>query len=449
LNDYDYDLFVIGAGSGGVRAARTAAAAGARVGVAEERYLGGTCVNVGCVPKKLFSYGAHYAHDFRDSAAYGWELPGAPVFNWSVMRDNKDREIKRLNGIYQNMLVNAGVDVHHCRAEFTDDGNIRLKDGVVTARHVLIATGGWPFVPDIPGRELAITSNEFFTLQALPEKAIVVGGGYIGIELAGIMAGLGVEVTLVHRGDAVLRGFDQDVRACITEELSHYTDLKLSCEIRSIEQKQGALLAQLNTGESVETGLVLYATGRRPNTDGLGLEKVGVACQTNGAVIVDEKFCTSASGIYAVGDVIDRVALTPVALAEGEALVRRLFNTGARTVNYELVPSAVFSQPNVATVGLTEEEAAARYSDIDVFVTRFTHLKHTMTGHGSKIFMKLIVDRDSDRVVGLHMVGDDAAEIVQGLAVAMQAGATKADFDATLGIHPTAAEEFVTMRTPR
>lgn len=449
LAEHDYDFFVIGAGSGGVRAARTAAAAGARVGVAEERYLGGTCVNVGCVPKKLLSYGAHYSHDFRDSAAYGWELPGTPVFNWQILRENKDREIQRLNGIYQNMLEKAGVDIHRCRAGFAEDGSITLGDRRVTARHVLIATGGWPFVPDIPGSELAITSNEFFVLPSLPEKAVVVGGGYIGIELAGIMAGLGVEVTLVHRGDAVLGGFDQDVRDYMSEELARYTRLKLSCEVSLIEKSGDGLSVQLSNGESIQTGLILFATGRRPNTNGLGLEGPGIACKENGAIIVDRNFSTTVPGIHAVGDVIDRVALTPVALAEGEALARRLFNSGKKTVNYDLIPSAVFSQPNVGTVGLTEAEARARYSELDVFVTRFTHLKHTLTGHGSKVFMKLIVERESDRVVGAHMVGDDAAEIIQGLAVAMQAGATKADFDATLGIHPTAAEEFVTMRSPR
>ncbi len=449
MKDYDYDLFVIGAGSGGVRAARTAAAAGARVAIAEERYFGGTCVNVGCVPKKLFSYGAHYSHDLQDAKAYGWHVPQGVSFDWQILRENKDKEISRLNGIYKNMLDKAGVEIHQNRAVLLADGGIEVGGNRITARHTVIATGGWPFVPDIPGSELAVTSNEFFVLDVLPARAVVVGGGYIGVELAGIMAGLGVDVTLVHRGELLLRGFDEDVRKCLTEEIAQYAELRLNTEISRLDKSATGIRVALNTGDSFDTDMVLFATGRRPNTEGLGLEAAGVACQANGAVIVDEHFSTSVPGIYAVGDVIDRVALTPVALAEGEALSRRLFNAGPKPVNYDLVPSAVFSLPAVATVGLTESEAAARYADIDVYVTRFTHLKHTLTGNAGKIFMKLIAERASGRVIGLHMLGDDAAEIIQGFAVAMQAGATKSDFDATIGIHPSAAEEFVTLRTAR
>lgn len=449
MSDYDYDLFVIGAGSGGVRAARTAAASGARVAIAEERYFGGTCVNVGCVPKKLFSYGAHYSHDMQDARAYGWQVPEDVSFDWKVLRGNKDKEISRLNAIYKNMLEKAGVEIFQSRAVLSGDSVIEVAGKRLTARHILIATGGWPFVPDIPGNELAVTSNEFFVLEALPGRAVVVGGGYIAVELAGIMAGLGVDVTLVHRGELMLRGFDHDVRQCLTDEIGRYVDLKLNAEISSLEKSEAGIQVALSTGASLGTDMVLFATGRRPNTDGLGLEQVGVSCQANGAIIVNEHFCTTVPGIYAVGDVIDRVALTPVALAEGEALARRLFNAGPKPVRYDLVPSAVFSQPAVACVGLTEAEAEARFTDIDVYVTRFTHLKHTLTGKPEKVFMKLIADGASGRVVGLHMVGDDAAEIIQGFAVAMQAGATKSDFDATIGIHPSAAEEFVTLRTTR
>lgn len=447
MAEFDFDFFVIGAGSGGVRASRTAASLGARVAVAEERYLGGTCVNVGCVPKKLYTYAAHFGHDFADSRGYGWSIPGEPTFDWATLLRNKDNEISRLNGIYKNMLDSAGVQIYPQRAVLVDRHTVQVGDQRVTAAHILIATGGWPWVPDIPGREHAITSNEFFELDQRPAKTVVVGGGYIGVELAGILAGLGSEVTLVHRGAMLLKGFDQDVAQELTAATREYLDLRLETEVAAIEKRDnGRLSVRFNDNSETVADQVLFATGRRPNTADLGLESLGVSCQANGAVVVDEHFSTATEGVYAVGDVIDRVALTPVALAEGELLARRLFGGPQREMDYDNIPSAVFSQPTIGTVGLTEEQARGRYKQIKVFKTRFRHMKHTLGGRQEKTFMKLLVDAESDRVLGAHMLGDDAAEIIQGLAVAIQAGARKADFDATLGIHPSSAEEFVTLR---
>lgn len=448
MTDFDFDFFVIGGGSGGVRAARIAAGLGARTALAEERYLGGTCVNVGCIPKKLFSYASHYARDVEDAAGYGWCFPEAPHFDWSVLMRNKDIEIARLNGIYGNLLRNAGVQVHEARATLLDRHTVKVGDRVLRCREILIATGGWPYLPGIPGRELAITSNDAFALSCLPESIVIVGGGYIAVEFAGIFAGLGVQTTLVYRGETLLRGFDAEVAKHFQTELAHYATLRLNSDVLSLSRQGDLIDVTLKDGSTLQAGQVLFATGRRPNTSGLGLQDAGVALADNGAVIVNERFTTSVSNIHAVGDVIDRVALTPVALAEGQLLAHRLFGTQSREMIYDNIPTAVFCHPEIATVGLSEEQARAVTSDIKVFRSRFTPLRHTLSGRTEKAFLKLIVDGRTDRVLGAHMLGDSAAEIVQGLAIAISMGATKADFDRTLGIHPSAAEEFVTMRTP-
>jgi glutathione reductase (NADPH) len=449
LEEFDYDLFVIGGGSGGVRASRIAATLGARVAVAEERYMGGTCVNVGCVPKKLFSYAAHYSHDFSDSQGFGWELAQPPSFNWDTLRAAKDREIARLNGIYLGMLRQAGVTVYETRAELIDAHTIRAGAETFRARHILIATGGWPFVPEFEGSNLAITSNEMFTLEKFPASILVVGAGYIAVEFAGICAGLGARTTLAHRGAGLLRGFDQEVAELLCGELRKYSDLKLESTVVSIQRESADILCvRFRNGEELGVEAVLFATGRQPNSAGMGLEEAGIKLASNGAIIVDDNFRTSIPHIYAVGDVIDRVALTPVALAEGQILAHHLFGKANHSMSYENIPTAIFSHPNIGTVGLTEEQARATGAEISVFKSRFTPLRHTLSGNSEKTFLKMLVDARTDRVLGIHMLGPDAGEIIQGMAVAMKAGATKTHFDSTLGIHPTTAEEFVTMRTP-
>jgi glutathione reductase (NADPH) len=447
---YDYDLFVIGAGSGGVRAARMSAANGARVAVAEDRYLGGTCVNVGCVPKKLFVYGSHFAEEFADAAGYGWDV-GADRFDWPRLRDNKTREIERLNGIYRNLLQGAGVEIVWGRARLVDAHRVQVGDAEYTAANVLVATGSWPSIPEVPGRDLAITSNEAFYLQQFPERVVVVGGGYIALEFAGIFAGLGAATTLIYRGPLFLRGFDDDVRRFVAAELEKkHIALRFSTDVCAIEAHGDERRLRLDDGGTLDTDLVLYATGRVPNTAGLGLEALGVALNDRGGVLVDEHYRSSVPNIYAIGDVIDGEQLTPVAIAEGMCIANNLFTGNApRTVDYALIPTAVFCQPNIGTVGLTEAQARERFGDIDVYATDFKPLKHTLSGRDERALMKLVVNRADQRVVGAHMVGAEAGEIIQGLAVAMTAGATKQDFDRTIGIHPTAAEEFVTMRQPR
>jgi glutathione reductase (NADPH) len=447
---YDYDLFVLGAGSGGVRASRISAQYGAKVAVAEDTYLGGTCVNVGCVPKKLFVYGSHFAEDFEDAAAYGWNV-AAESFDWNRLRDNKTKEIERLNGVYANLLDNAGVDRRWGSARLLDAHTIAVGDETFSADKVLIATGSWPYVPEFPGREHTITSNEAFYLEDLPKKAVVVGGGYIAVEFAGIFAGLGVDVDLVYRGPLFLRGFDNGVREFVKDELAGKNiNLRFETTIDEISLRGDTRVLHISDGSTLDADLVLYATGRRPRSGGLGLEEVGVATKDNGAVIVDDYYQTSVSNIYAIGDVIDRLQLTPVAIAEGMCIANNLFTTNApRNVNYENVATAVFCQPNIGTVGPTEEEAAALYPQLQVFESTFRPMKHTMTGRGERTLMKLLVNGEDDRVVGAHMVGPEAGEIIQGLAIAIGAGVTKAQFDLTIGIHPTAAEEFVTMRTVR
>ncbi|CAH0319339.1 glutathione-disulfide reductase [Pseudomonas mediterranea] len=447
---YDFDLYVIGAGSGGVRAARFAAGFGARVAVAESRYLGGTCVNVGCVPKKLLVYGAHYAEDFEQASAYGWSA-GEANFDWATLIANKDREINRLNGIYRNLLVNSGVALHEGHAKITGPHEVEINGQRHTAEHILVATGGWPVIPQIPGREHAISSNEAFFLKELPKRVLVVGGGYIAVEFAGIFHGMGAQTSLLYRGELFLRGFDGAVRKHLAEELTRRgLDLQFNADIQRIDkQADGSLEVTLKDGRTLMTDCVFYATGRRPMLDNLGLENTAVALDEKGFVKVNEKYETTEPSILAIGDVIGRVQLTPVALAEGMAVARRLFKPEQyRLVDYRMIPTAVFSLPNIGTVGLTEEQAREEGHEVQIFESRFRPMKLSLTECQERTLMKLVVDARTDKVLGCHMVGPDAGEIVQGLAIALKAGASKRDFDETIGVHPTAAEEFVTMRTP-
>ena len=449
MKNCDFDLFVIGAGSGGVRASRVAADLGARVAIAEERYFGGTCVNVGCVPKKLFSYAGHYADDWEDSRGFGWN-PGQPQFDWPSLLANKDKEISRLNGIYRTILENRKIQIFNERARLAGPHAIEIGGERVSARHILLAVGGWPWKNPLPGNELAITSNEIFHLPELPESMLVYGGGYIATEFASILHGLGVDVTLVYRGDKLLRGFDEDIRAFISGEIGKRLRVVFNREIAQIERAgKGNLLVTLSDGERIHAGQVLCATGRKPMTADLGLENTGVKTNANGAIEVDENFETAEPGIFAVGDAINRVTLTPVALAEGQIVARRLFGGQDTRMDYEYIPSAVFCHPNIATVGSTEAQANATGRPYDVYLAKVRQLKHTLSGRDELSLIKLIVDCETQRVIGLHMAGPDAGEIAQGFAVAMNCGATKADFDRTIGIHPTLAEEFVTMRNRR
>jgi len=447
-----FDLFVIGAGSGGVRAARMAAQRGARVAVADPAPLGGTCVNLGCIPKKLYSFAAHYADAFEESHGYGWTMT-EPTFDWATLKANRAREISRLNGIYAQLLDGSGVTTLRSRATLRGPNEVEVDGRVHRARHVLVATGGRPVVPVLPGHELAVTSNEMFDLPEFPRRLVVIGGGYIASEFASIFAGLGSQVVQLYRGEQILRGFDDDIRHFVAAEMRKKgVVLHTRAQATQIERVAGAgggaLQVTLANGTVLPADTILYATGRRPNTEGLGLDELDVRLTPNGAVVVDEHYRSNVPTIHALGDVIDRVQLTPVALAEAMALVDRLFGSGERRVDYELIPTAVFTDPNIGTVGLTEAAARARFGDVRVFRSEFKALKHTLSGSSERTLMKLVVDAKSDRVVGLHMVGADAGEIVQGFGVALKAGATKAQFDATIGIHPTAAEEFVTMREP-
>ena len=447
---YDFDLFVIGAGSGGVRAARFAASFGAKVAVAESRYLGGTCVNVGCVPKKLLVYGAHFSEQFEQAAGFGWNMVEAS-FDWPTLIANKNREIQRLNGIYRNLLVNSGVTLLESHAKLLDAHRVEVDGQIFSAKHILLATGGWPLKPEIPGIEHAITSNEVFFLEQLPKRVLVVGGGYIAVEFASIFHGMGAKTSLLYRGELFLRGFDGAVRQHLQEELTKSgMDLQFNSDIVRIDkQADGSLLATLQDGRVLEADAVFYATGRRPMLDNLGLENTQVSLDKRGYVQVDELYQTTEPSIIAIGDMIGRVQLTPVALAEGMAVARRLFKPEQyRAVDYQLIPTAVFSLPNIGTVGLSEEQAKADGYNVQVFESRFRPIQLSFSASQQKTLMKLVVDADSDRVLGCHMVGPDAGEIVQGMAIALKAGASKQIFDETLGIHPTAAEEFVTMRTP-
>lgn len=447
---YDFDLFVIGAGSGGVRAGRFAAGFGARVAVAESRYLGGTCVNVGCVPKKLLVYGAHFSEEFEQAKSFGWSV-SEPEFDWATLIANKDKQIHHLNGIYRNLLVNSGVTLLEGHARLTGAHQVEVNGQSYTAEHILIATGGWPQVPDIPGREHAITSNEAFFLPQLPKRIIVVGGGYIDVEFASIFHGLGAKTTLMYRGEMFLRGFDGSVRQHLHEELvKNGMDVRFNADIERIEKlDDGSLEVFLKDGSKADADCVFYATGRRPMLDNLGLETVDVKLNKDGFIQVDDNYQTSEPSILALGDVIGRVQLTPVALAEGMAVARRLFKPeDYRAVDYRHIPTAVFSLPNIGTVGLTEEEARKAGHEVRIFESRFRPMKLTLTDNQERTLMKLVVDANTDVVLGCHMVGPDAGEIVQSLAIALKAGATKRVFDDTIGVHPTLAEEFVTMRSP-
>ncbi|WP_028079555.1 glutathione-disulfide reductase [Solimonas soli] len=453
---YDCDLFVIGAGSAGVRAARFAAGYGARVVIAEDRDLGGTCVNLGCVPKKMLVYGASYADDFAQAPSYGWNIAGqggAPVFDWRTLRGNKDREIARLNTLYESLLLNAGARLIRGRARLLDAHSVEVDGERIRAAHILIATGGAPLRPALPGIEHAIVSDDVFHLPALPRRAVVVGGGYIAVELASVFRGLGVETTQIYRGELFLRGFDDGLRGHLRDQLRlKGLDLRFQTDLERIERRgDGSLRVHLKDGRgAIDTDCVLMATGRGPKLDGIGLGNTAVRRDARGYVEVDEHYRTAEPSIHATGDVIGRAQLTPVALAEGMAVARWLFRREDYVpVDYDLVPTAVFSLPNIGTVGLSEAKARARGHALRIFESRFKPLKLTLTESRETTFLKLVVDADSDRVLGAHMVGPDAGEVIQGLAVALKAGATKKIFDQTLGIHPTTAEEFVTMRTPR
>lgn len=447
---YDFDLFVIGAGSGGVRAARFSAGYGARVAVAESRYLGGTCVNVGCVPKKLLVYGAQFADDFEQASGFGW-TPGEATFSWPTLIANKNREIERLNGIYRTLLLNSGVTLLEGHARLLDEHSVEVDGKRYSAERILIATGGWPHIPDIPGREHAINSNQVFYLEQLPKRVLVVGGGYIAVEFASIFNGMGAETSLLYRGDLFLRGFDASLRTHLHQELSKRgLDVQFNTDIVRIDkQPDGSLQATLKDGSTLQADCIFYATGRRPMLDNLGLENTSVSLDDKGYIEVNEQYETKAPSILAIGDVIGRVQLTPVALAEGMAVARRLFKPDEyRPVDYRMIPTAVFSLPNIGTVGLSEEQARQAGHEVTVFESRFRPMKLTLTGSDERTLMKLVVDAKTDRVLGCHMVGPDAGEIVQGLAIALKAGATKQIFDETIGVHPSAAEEFVTLRTP-
>lgn len=449
MADYDFDLFVIGVGSGGVRAARMSATYGARVATAEDRYMGGTCVNVGCVPKKLFVYASHFSEAYEEAEGFGW-APASPGFTWPVLLNNKNTEIQRLNDVYRGLLNGAGVTHFDGRARIVDAHHVSINQQIVSTGKILIATGSWPSVPDFPGREYVITSNEAFFLETLPGRSLVVGGGYIAVEFAGIFKGLGVESHLAYRGPLFLRKFDQDVRLCVRDELDKKgVILHFDSDVQGIHKNaDGSLRVSFKDGSEMETDLVLYATGRKPNIHDMGLENVDVRCGDNGAIIIDEEFRTSVDNIFALGDVTDRVQLTPVAIAEAMAFSSTQFNGHRKLMDYDGIATAVFCQPNIGTVGLTEDMAREKFGEVEVYRSVFRPLKHTLSGSDEKTMMKLIVDKSTDRVVGVHMVGPEAGEIIQGIAIAYKAGATKAVFDATVGIHPTTAEEFVTMREP-
>jgi len=443
---YDFDLFVIGAGSGGVRAARMASGLGVKVAIAENRYLGGTCVNVGCVPKKLFVYASHFREDFQAAQGFGWVV-NKPHFEWAHLLSQKNQEIARLQGIYEGLLTNSGVTLIEGQASLLDAHTVRVGEQAYRCERILIATGGWPSIPDFPGKEYVVSSNEMFVLEKLPDRILIAGGGYIAVEFAGIMHGLGVKTTLCYRGDKLLRGFDEDVRDFVAQKMRKKgIDILFNTQIKVIEKTDSRFIATTDQDQQLEADLVLYATGRSPNSVGLGLETLGVELDAKGAIKVNEGYQTNIPSLYALGDVTDRLNLTPVATAEAMALVNSLYTDQRTPVDYDNIPTAVFSQPCIGSVGLTEAEARNRYQDIDSYKSVFTPMKHTLSGLGEKTLMKMIVRRSTDRVIGIHMVGADASEIIQGMAVAIRAGATKTVFDSTIGIHPTAAEEFVTMR---
>ncbi|MES2281864.1 MAG: glutathione-disulfide reductase [Pseudomonadota bacterium] len=453
MQAFDFDLFVVGGGSGGVRAARMAAQRGAKVALAEVADMGGTCVNVGCIPKKLYSYAAHFAESFEESHGFGWKGQ-APVFDWDTLKANRAREISRLNGVYVQLLDNSGVKIIKGWARLLDAHTVEVDGQKFTAKHILISTGGTATVPAVEGREHVVTSDHMFDLKPFPKRLLVVGGGYIACEFASIFNGLGSHVTQVHRGEMLLTGFDDDIRGFSASEMSKTgVNLLFKAEVESITKTADGLLVKLKGQDaSFTVDTVLYATGRVANASGLGLEAVGVEVNAQGAIKVDAHYKTSVPSIYALGDVTARMQLTPVALGEAMVVVDQLFGPAAgkkpRSMSYDFIPTAVFTHPNIGTVGYSEAEARKKFGGITVYRSDFKALKHTLSGSTERTLMKLLVEDATDRVVGLHMVGADAGEIVQGFAVAMKAGATKAIFDSTIGIHPTMAEEFVTMREP-
>jgi glutathione reductase (NADPH) len=450
MPQYDFDLFTIGAGSGGVASSRRAGSHGARVAICEDDRVGGTCVLRGCVPKKLLVYGAHFRHDFEDAAGFGWSVP-EPKHDWKKLQAAKDKELDRLNGVYKRLLRDSGVQLIEGRGRIVDPHTVEVAGQRYTAAHILVSTGSRPFLPELPGIEHVLTSDGALGLKELPRRIVIVGGGYIAVEFAGIFNALGAKVTVLIRGDTVLRGFDDDVRAFLTQELRKKgIDIRSEVFVRDIEKRSDGTLSVLTrTGDTLEVDAVMFATGRVPNTQGVGLEEAGVKLNERGAVVVDEGSRTAVESIYAVGDVTDRLNLTPVAIAEGRALAETLFNNNPMKMDHSNVPSAVFSQPPVGTVGLSESEARKLHGAVDVYASSFRPMKHTLSGREERSMMKVIVERSSGRVLGFHMVGADAPEIVQGLAVALKCGVTKKQLDSTVGIHPTAAEEFVTLRDKR
>ena len=449
MSRYEYDLFVIGGGSGGIRAARLSSSFGARVAIAEEKYLGGTCVNVGCVPKKLFFYASYFSEEFNHAQSYGW-YHNNNRFVWNDLIKNKNKEIERLNGIYQKILNDSNVKVFEEHAKIVDPHTIKINNENITTKYIMIATGGWPYVPNIEGKELAITSNEAFFLETLPNKIIIVGGGYIAVEFASIFKGLNIETSLIYRGPLFLRGFDKDLREVLSNEMKKKgINLIFNKDIKKIKKINTEISAELDDGQELISDQVMFATGRRPNCSNIGLDEVGLKLDADGAIEINSNYQTSISSIYAVGDVTNRINLTPVALAEGSIVANNLFNNTSKIASYENIPTCVFSQPNIATVGLTEDEARKKYKDITVYKSLFTPLKLTLTQNNEKSFIKLITNKKTNLVIGAHMVGENAGEIMQGIAIAIKAGATKDIFDSTIGIHPTLAEEFVTMRNSK
>jgi glutathione reductase (NADPH) len=446
---FDFDVFVIGAGSGGVRAARMAAGEGARVAIADDRALGGTCVNVGCVPKKLYTYASHFSHDFENAKGFGWNL-AATKFHWPTLVANKKTEISRLNGIYANLLDNSGAQIIRGYASLKDKNTVTVDGTDYTAERIVIATGGAPNIPDVDYAELLISSDEIFDLTEFPKRLLVVGAGYIALEFACIFQGLGSQVQVSYRGDLIMRSFDTDVRRFLDQEMRKQgIEIHYQSQVGSVvRQSDNSLLVTFLDGSSTEVDQVLMAIGRNPRVAGIGLKKLGIETTAQGTIAVNHKFQTNVPNIYALGDVTGGIELTPVALAEAMVLVNHWYGNGAKEMDYDLIPTAVFTQPNIGTIGLTEDQALDQHGEITVYRSDFKPMKHTLSGSDERSFMKLIVDSATDKVVGLHIVGEGAGEMLQGFAVAMKVGATKADFDATIGIHPTSAEELVTMRTP-
>jgi len=446
---FDFDVFVIGAGSGGVRAARMAAGEGARVAIADDRALGGTCVNVGCVPKKLYTYASHFSHDFENAKGFGWKL-GSATFDWPKLVNNKKTEISRLNDIYANLLNNSGAHIIRGYAYLKDPHTVTVNGTDYTAKRIIIATGGTPNIPNVDYADLLISSDEIFDLPKFPQRLLVVGAGYIALEFACIFQGLGSQVQVSYRGDLIMRSFDDDVRRFLDQEMRKQgIDIHYQSQVSNVvRQPDQSLLVTFLDGNQTEVDQVLMAIGRKPRLTGIGLEKLGIKTTAQGTIAVNQKFQTNVDSVYALGDVTGGIELTPVALAEAMTLVNHWYGDGTKTMEYDLVPTAVFTQPNIGTIGLTEEQALKKHGKITIYRSDFKPMKHTLSGSDERSFMKLIVDAITDRVIGLHIVGEGAGEMLQGFAVAIKAGATKADFDATIGIHPTSAEELVTMRTP-